>query len=152
MKLYKALVRINGSLLNEVAKDNLTAAEIMVLQRIHGDDAVQNVIETGAVKGRSGAQERERLAGIYRAGGPDIDRKNRVEGKRFIENIFGVAGVPLPEEYTAAKQLEEGEEPAEEEIILKGAAPKLALGEVIEPAARRRKPPDSETAAADLMA
>lgn len=118
MKLYSAIVRLGGSITNEVRKHQLTAAEIAVLQRIHGPDAVLKIIETGAVRGRSDAKERARLALAYPKG-MSADGKTPLEGHSFIASIFGVSGVALPVEYVppVADEVEEVEmmidEPAE---------------------------------------
>jgi len=65
MKIYKATVRLSGSNDNEVPKIGLTAAEIIILRRLHGgDDAVIRVVETSKDQ-RSHAAERERLKRLY---------------------------------------------------------------------------------------
>lgn len=100
MKLYNAVVRLGGSTLNEVQVGKITAAEIAVLQRIHGDDGVAKITEVGSVSGRSDAKERARLASIY-VKGLSADGKTPLEGVSFIASIFGVGSVPLPHEYVA---------------------------------------------------
>lgn len=97
MKLYTATVRLAGSLSNEVVKSQITAAEIAVLQRIHGADSVRNISEIGAVKNRSDNRERTRLAVEYPKG-LAADGKQPLEGIAFINSIFGV-GTPLPHVY-----------------------------------------------------
>lgn len=100
MKLYNVLVRLGGAITNEVIKEKVTAAEIAVLQRIHGGDAVQDIVHVGAVNGRSDARERSRLAVEYPKG-PSADGKARLDAEAFIASVFGVSGVPLPQEYVA---------------------------------------------------
>ena len=100
MKFYNARVRLDGAITNEVNVGPVTAAEIVVLQRIHGADGVQNIVEMGNFKGRSDAKERARLAVMYPKG-PSADGKSRLEGPTFIASVFGVSGVALPAEYVA---------------------------------------------------
>lgn len=148
MKLYNARVRLGGSISNEVNKKKITAAEIAVLQRIHGRDAVQSVVEIGSVANRSDQRERARLLLSY-SKGPSADGK-RLEGEAFIASIFGVPGVGLPKEYVAEVIVEDDDVGADEveEII-----------EVVEMAAkpipikRTRVPkPVAAEAAAEMMA
>lgn len=114
MKLYNARVRLGGAITNEVNKKRLTAAEIIVLQRIHGADAVQAIAEIGIVQNRSDRRERDRLLQTYPRG-PSADGK-RLDGAAFLDSVFGV-GQPLPKEYVAVPITEESEvEEAEEEI------------------------------------
>jgi hypothetical protein len=123
MQLYDCKVRLLGSLSNEVRKRQVTAAEIAVLHRVHGADAVLDVKRVGEVKKRTDRSERARLTGIYR-GGPDASGKNRLSGIAFIDSILGV-GAPLPNEYVPPEIVlpeafnvdpEDGEE-----IVLDGA-------------------------------
>jgi hypothetical protein len=97
MQLYDCKVRLLGSLNNEVRKRQVTAAEIAVLQRVHGSDAVADIKRVGEVKKRTDRSERARLTGVYR-GGPDASGKNRLSGQAFLDSILGV-GAPLPNEY-----------------------------------------------------
>lgn len=110
MKLHTCKVRLQGEVKDEVLKINATAAEIRVLQSIHGDDAVLDIKPTGEAD-RSEAEERKRLMAIY--------------GQRTVEEMFGVKVATvtgeLPDEMLAPV---EDEDPA--------PAPKQAL-----PTARR---------------
>ena len=71
MITYSAKIRLGGLLTNEVRKDGLTAAEIILLRDIHGDDAVIDIVETGkAISAESGKlrtneEERVRLNEFY---------------------------------------------------------------------------------------
>lgn len=123
MFLYKAKVRVSGSLNNEVLKDALTAPEIAILQRIHGKDAVVDVVEVGQVMKRTDRSERNRLAGIY-AYGPSADGKSRLSGETFIDSVLGV-GNTLAKEYSAPVSEDPADiEPEEqEEIVLNDAVP-----------------------------
>jgi hypothetical protein len=88
VKLYSCKIRLGGSVVNEVRKDSVTAAEIVLLQVLHGEDAVSEIIEAGEVT-RSDAEERERLvAALY-----DADA---------VRATFGVAAIPLPKEIAGA--------------------------------------------------
>lgn len=125
MKLYRGTVRLSGSLNNEVVLSQITASEIAVLQRIHGEDAVAKIEEIGNVNGRSDGKERARLAVTYPKG-LAADGKQPLEGAAFINSIFGV-GTPLPNEYVAPAIEEKDEEVSlvadEEEQIELAAKP-----------------------------
>lgn len=47
MKLYNCKVRLAGSIDNEVRKEGASAAEVILLRKVHGDDAVVNIVEAG---------------------------------------------------------------------------------------------------------
>ncbi len=97
MKLYTAKVRLNGDRDHEVIKYNLTAPEMKLLEHIHvsakGHPTLVDVVHTGNVT-RSDAKERARLANEYTKGELVEDR-----GEKLIQQLFGVGGVPLPQEY-----------------------------------------------------
>ncbi|HKJ73523.1 MAG TPA: hypothetical protein VKA19_05350 [Alphaproteobacteria bacterium] len=63
-QLYKGKIRLAGNIVNEVPKTGMSAAEIIVLRREHGDDAVVDITPTEKVS-RSNEAERERLDRIY---------------------------------------------------------------------------------------
>ncbi len=67
MDLYSTKVRLAGNPLNEVRKENCTAAEIICLQTIHGSDSVLNIERTSAEQ-RNVLEERERLQTTYGQG------------------------------------------------------------------------------------
>lgn len=81
MQVYDCKVRLAGELKNEVAKFGCTAAEIMVLRHIHGQDSVVGLRKTVMDK-RPHLQERQRLDDIY--------------GRKATTAIFGVPGAQLP--------------------------------------------------------
>lgn len=121
MLLYKAKVRVSGSLNNEVLKEALTAPEIAILQRIHGKDAVVEVSKVGAVRKRTDRSERNRLAGIY-AHGPSADGKSRLSGESFIDSVLGVGNVLATEYVAPVDEKAEDFVPEEpEEIVLDNA-------------------------------
>lgn len=120
MDLYSCKVRLDGSLDNEVIKHNVTAAEIHILAAMHNGQGkhppVVDIVKTGTVN-RSDAKERARLADTYTHGELVEDR-----GTKMITAMFGVAGVPLPQEYVAPEvfattEYNPGEDEPEEEIV-----------------------------------
>jgi protoporphyrinogen oxidase len=91
MQYYSAKIRLAGSTMNEVQKI-LSAPEILVLQYIHGVDAVVNV-SIHEEKRINLREEKERLKGIY--------DQALVKRDQSIDTIFGPLGaVPerLPED------------------------------------------------------
>ncbi len=146
MKLYSATVNLAGAITNQVIVSQVTASEIAVLQRIHGDDAVRHVVEVGQVKGRSDARERARLATLYPKG-LAADGKAQIEGAAFINSIFGV-GTPLPAEYVEP----EIEEKAEEIEMAPEADEQIEIAEKPTPIKRTKLPPKKATEAVDLVA
>ena len=87
MQYYKAKVRLSGSTMNEVQKI-LSAPEVLVLQYIHGVDAVINVTKSKkeTVDLRN---EKSRLKGMY--------DQALVKREQSIDTIFGPLG-SVPEE------------------------------------------------------
>ena len=65
MQLYDATVRLSGNPMAEVPKTDLTAPEVMLLQKIHGGpDAVVRIKKRKMDK-RSHGEERARLGVLY---------------------------------------------------------------------------------------
>lgn len=64
MQISSATIRLAGSLNNTVRKENLTPAEIVVLQALHGQDAIIDVLHERDER-RSHNDEYERLSAIY---------------------------------------------------------------------------------------
>lgn len=85
MHLYNCKVRLNGSLYNEIPKSGVTAAEIIVLRVMHGDDAVVDIVHAGEKK-LSSVQVRGELSLMY---GKAL---RTIEGVGSLNGIFGVAG------------------------------------------------------------
>jgi hypothetical protein len=99
MRLYNCTVRLGGSLYNEVPKTGVTAAEILLLRILHGNDGVANIEEAG--KNAVGqAQERDRLVEIYGAGIASA-RQLRELPEQAIVGVFGL-GSRLPDEIPGA--------------------------------------------------
>lgn len=67
MQRYNATVRLGGKLDNTVIKKGISASEIMVLQHIHGEDAVVDIKDTGEMDMVPYKQEYEHLSKVYRA-------------------------------------------------------------------------------------
>lgn len=82
MQLYQAEVCIGGLLTNTVVKENITAAEIMILQNEHGSDAVR-AIKLGKNIKRPYQDEYNRLVKAY--------------GRKKLEKAFPGARPVLPE-------------------------------------------------------
>lgn len=87
MQYYKAKIRLAGSTMNEVQK-TLSAPEILVLQYIHGVDAVVNVRfhEEKSVNLR---EEKDRLKSLY--------DQALIKRDQSIDTIFGPLG-SVPEQ------------------------------------------------------
>lgn len=65
MQLCNVTLRLAGSLLHTVPKTDITPAEILVLQHIHGSDAVVDVRPTRQLKNPRHADIYEKLATDY---------------------------------------------------------------------------------------
>lgn len=104
MRLYSAKVRIGGSRDHEVLKHNLSAPELKLLEMLHvspqGHPVLVDIKHTGDVN-RTDAKERARLGDIYTRGELVEDR-----GSKIINSLFGLPGVPLPQEYVADAPVE----------------------------------------------
>ena len=84
MQVFNAKVRLQGSVMHEVARRGLTVPEIYVLRRIHGNDGVVDVVHVGDTE-VDGADERERLDFEYAAGLANLHE----DQKTSIEKMFG---------------------------------------------------------------
>lgn len=94
MQLSNLVLRLGGSLLHTVPVSDATPAEILVLQRIHGDDAVVDVRPVRMDKNRRHAQEFERLAAKYdRAASASAPGD---ESKSIMASLFPGAMKKLP--------------------------------------------------------
>lgn len=102
MQILEGKVRLGGSLLNEVRKDEMSAAEVIALRDIHGQDAIVDLYKVTSKK-TDHAAERDRLAKLY--------------GWPRIERLFGPAHQQLPIECTGVEKRPEGSRrPSIEEI------------------------------------
>lgn len=96
MEVYNCKVLLGGSRDNEVRKLAITAAEIVVLKHIHGDDSVLELVHVGSSK-ITNAQTRAMLTISY--GGDDNSRA----GPPVLKEVFGPPGAPLPQEIDGVK-------------------------------------------------
>lgn len=78
MQICECLVLIGGDQRNSVGKQDVTPAEIVVLQRIHGIDAVRDIYVRRSEKRRTHDEERDRLGMIY--------------GDQVVAEVFGNYG------------------------------------------------------------
>lgn len=116
-KLYSCKLRLNGSVLNEVPKDEVTAAEIEMLRGLHGSDAIVNAKDAGSVE-RSDADERARVYSMFI--NPLLDAPPRLKAKNeMFSTLFGHKSQPMP------KTLEADEEIADEPVDEKPVAPSI---------------------------
>jgi hypothetical protein len=79
VQYYSAKIRLGGSVLHEVRKTGLSAAEVVLLRREHGPDAVMDMV---LIDDRhvSETVERARLAAIY--------------GEKKVEAVYGAPDMP----------------------------------------------------------
>lgn len=96
MQLCNIIVRLGGSLLNTVYKQDATPAEILILQHIHGEDAVVDVRPTRVDKRRLVTEEWDRLVSLYdNASGPFTAQPGD-EDKSVMARLFPGAMRKLP--------------------------------------------------------
>lgn len=112
MYYYKTKIRLGGSTTNEVQK-LVTAPEFLVLQFIHGSDALTEVEELKNEKINL-RDEKERLKSLYNVA--------LAKRKQSIDTIFGPLGTVqerLPVEMLDQFNIEDGELPdfSEEDVI-----------------------------------
>lgn len=110
MKLYDCILRLDGSVLNEVQKAGVTAAEIMVLRALHGADAVHGIVP-GNPKAdrRTSVIERARLRQLY-ADPQSLSDVSAKKKEAVLVNLFGHESMPLPDEIVEAVEVEDDEE------------------------------------------
>ena len=95
MQLSNLVLRLGGSQLHTVPITNATPAEILVLQRIHGDDAVTDIRPTKVDKTRRHQSEYERLAHKYDRGSTFQSAPGE-ESKSIMASLFPGAMKKLP--------------------------------------------------------
>lgn len=113
MKLYSVKINLGGSLINQVRKGQpveilddkgnktgktkiegaVTAAEIVLLRAIHGDEHVNDIQHVANVN-RSDRAERARLAGMYTRTSP----KGTERGAELVRKYLGLDHDKLPDE------------------------------------------------------
>ena len=93
MQLYECTVRLGGSMHNEVLKQDVSAAEIIVLQAIHAGAEtgvpVVHKIKPTRITNRTDLDERKRIEDIYGVGLANV--------KSGVEKLFGHHMTPLPD-------------------------------------------------------
>jgi hypothetical protein len=124
MKLYACKVRLHGSVMNEVPKEEATAAEVVLLRVIHGHDAVVGLTEVGEVE-REDREERSRLRALYTS---TVEGDHSMMHDDIVGKNFGVEAIPLPK---FLPEVEAMKEPAEK----KPDAVKLAKKEPVKASA-----------------
>ncbi len=90
MNIYDATIRLKGDTAHEVNKAGLTAAEIMVLRRIHGLDAVVRIVPVPPTPDQltmANREERDRHRKLY---------CGREATAMLVNELFGPDHVPLP--------------------------------------------------------
>lgn len=92
MHLYSAKVRLAGNVLNEVRRENLTAAEVAVLRVVHGEDAVLEIEKTGEDLKLKSNEVRQKLYDYY-GGETEEVRRTRLT---MFRNLLGHDMAPLP--------------------------------------------------------
>ena len=81
-QLYNCSVRPGGDLIHDVPKKDVSAAEIMVLNHVHGEGSVINIEPTKTTRAPH-KQEYNRLTDVY--------------GAKAVQEVFGnVFNVRLP--------------------------------------------------------
>lgn len=91
MRIYNCLLALAGDTGNTVPKANITAAEIALLQAIHGTGSVIDIEDVGSVK-RSNREERGHLFDTYAKPQPTGDRLSRE-----LDTLFPGIAARLPE-------------------------------------------------------
>jgi hypothetical protein len=91
MEIYNCKVLVGGSRSNEVRKEAIPAAEIVLLRHIHGDDSVIDLAHVGT-SDMSDAEVRDLLALTYGPGDVDTTRA----GPAILREVFGPPAMPLP--------------------------------------------------------
>lgn len=95
MQLSNAVVRLDGSQLNTVYKKDVTPAEILVLKRLHGDDAVVDIRPTRVDRNRRHQSEFERLQHKYDRASTFVSTPGE-EHKSVMASLFPGAMRKLP--------------------------------------------------------
>jgi hypothetical protein len=90
MQIADVLVSLNGDVLNQVPRSGVTPAELLVLQALHGGDAVTDIKITGDTEDRTSRAERGRLFDLYSRATP----RGRISPE--IDALFPGAAARLP--------------------------------------------------------
>lgn len=92
MELADATVRLGGKMTSTVRKSGITPAEGVLLQALHGNDALVEVVVSGRV-GASSAAEMERLRNVYGVSSENL---------KTIDALFPGHSPKLPETFDDA--------------------------------------------------
>lgn len=84
MKLYDCKVNLGGQIIHFAPKSRITAAEIMLLRAIHGDDNVRDIELVGDDRRPSGP-ERDALRDRY-----DVEGRPHIAA--IFTRLFGASG------------------------------------------------------------
>lgn len=95
MQLCNLTLRHGGSLTSTVMMTNVTPAEILILKRIHGDDATVEIRPTKVDKNRRNDDEWERLALKYDRASTFVSSPGE-ERKPLMEQLFPGVMKKLP--------------------------------------------------------
>ncbi len=118
MRFYSAKLRLAGSPLHEVLKENLSAPEVLVLRHVHGEDAVLDLKQTDD-RPVSNQAERQRLEQEYP---PTTDENGEV--RHILPALFGALYAPLPTSLPDVTEI--AEPPAAEARVDAGSLAELS--------------------------
>jgi len=122
MYRYTGILRLDGNVYNEIIKEKMSAAEVMILRKLHGDDAFRELTEL-STDCSDYDEERAKLMRIYVADGR-LESRTKFNEVNFI-TMFGPAHMQLPERLPEFKiKQREEEEQAEHEKELMSLRPK----------------------------
>lgn len=93
MQLYNAKIRLGDQIANEVRKENISAAEIMILRAIHGATAVVDIAKS-KMGVRKHDEERAHLTAKYAS--PQLGAERLAQKRQMMMSLFGHDGNPLP--------------------------------------------------------
>jgi hypothetical protein len=92
MNLYDVIVRVGGSLSNEVERLAITAPEVAMLRALHGEDSVRQIKHVG-VSDEPDATIRDRMADFFGTGRVETSRS----GPELVKEHFGPKTMRLPD-------------------------------------------------------
>jgi len=101
MEIYDCKVLIGGSRMNEARKEGISAAEIVMLRHLHGDDSVLDITHVGT-SDISDVEVRDMLSLTYGPGDVDTTRA----GPAILREVFGPPAIPLPRAIEGAEIVE----------------------------------------------
>jgi hypothetical protein len=145
MDIANCIVALGGDPGNTVPKYGVTAAEILVLMTIHGNEAIMDVEPCGSIE-RVNRDERQRLLDTY----PARDSGNR----QIVATMFPGAGASVPEKladlqldesvFAATERMKPGDAPEAVEAAPAGKSKKSKKSEKKAPATPAPAEPASD--------